>query len=230
MSETADTHKTDYSAAAKPDEKKAEIAKTDSSQKPESFKGTIHKKSTLERVKEEFFGDRPDSVKNYIIYEVVIPSVKSLISTAVTSSVDALLYGSGNRSRPSNGQYRYSSSPKGNSAPWEPVATPRRVDYAYASRNAYRSAVAQRQVDVEDITFESRDAAQYALDRMQEYVDAYGSVSVLRYYDICGVSANFAQDNYGWTSTRDMTIGSYFDHESGREMYQIIMPPAVALS
>lgn len=221
MSETVDTHKTNYSAAQKPEEKES-AEKSNAIQKPKmDIQGTVKKKSNLDRIKEEFFGDKPDSVKNYVLYEVVIPSVKSLISSAVTGGINALLYGSGNAA-PNNGGR--------DSAPWTSTASPRRIDYGSASRNAYRNSLARRQIQVDDITFETREEAQYAIDRMQEYIDAYGSVSVLRYYDICGVSANFAQDNYGWTSTRDMFINSYFDHESRNAAYQIVMPPAVALN
>lgn len=226
MSETVDTHKTNYSAAQKSEEKEG-TEKSNAIQKPKmDIQGTVKKKSNLDRIKEEFFGDKPDSVKNYVLYEVVIPSVKSLISSAVTGGINALLYGSGN-AVPSNGARIYSGR---DSAPWTSTASPRRIDYGSASRNAYHNSLARRQIQVDDITFETREEAQYAIDRMQEYIDAYGSVSVLRYYDICGVSANFAQDNYGWTSTRDMFINSYFDHESGNAAYQIVMPPAVALN
>ena len=68
-----------------------------------------------------------------------------------------------------------------------------------------------------------------AIQRMEEYIAVYGSVSILRYYDICGVSANFAQNNYGWTTTANMHVNDYFDHDAGRQVYTISMPPAIPL-
>ena len=233
----ANTHKVDYVAAQKQagdapkpaSTEKRETKKLD--EKPAQLHGTIRKKSTFTKIKEEFFGDSPDSVKNYVIDDVIIPSVKSLISSAVTSGINALLYGHDNaRSRSNNGYSGSQNVRNYNSAPWEPIGQPRRVNYnALGSGNAYKNSLARRQIEVDEVIFETRDEAMDAIQRMEEYIAVYGSVSILRYYDICGVSANFAQNNYGWTTTANMHVNDYFDHDAGRQVYTISMPPAIPL-
>lgn len=232
----ANTHKVDYAAAQKQandapkpaSTEKRETKKLD--EKPAQLHGTIRKKSTFTKIKEEFFGDSPDSVKNYVIDDVIIPSVKSLISSAVTSGINALLYGHDNARSRSNGYSGSQNVRNYNSAPWEPIGQPRRVNYnALGSGNAYKNSLARRQIEVDEVIFETRDEAMDAIQRMEEYIAVYGSVSILRYYDICGVSANFAQNNYGWTTTANMHVNDYFDHDAGRQVYTISMPPAIPL-
>ena len=235
----ADTHKVDYSAAQKQNDVKPEPAKTEThetkeptvSETPVQLHGTLRKKSTFSKIKEEFFGDSPDSVKNYVIDDVIIPSVKSLISSAITSGVNALLYGHDDARSRSNGHSGSQNVRNYNAAPWEPIGQPRRVDYnaASAGGNAYRNSLAKRQIEVDDVIFATRDEATNAIQRMEEYIAVYGSVSILRYYDICGVSANFAQNNYGWTTTANMRVNDYFDHDAGCQVYTIEMPPAIPL-
>ena len=131
----ANTHKVDYAAAQKQagdtpkpaSTEKRETKKLD--EKPVQLHGTIRKKSTFTKIKEEFFGDSPDSVKNYVIDDVIIPSVKSLISSAVTSGINALLYGHDNARSRSNGYSGSQNVRNYNSAPSEPNGQPRRVNY-----------------------------------------------------------------------------------------------------
>lgn len=232
----ANTHKVDYAAAQKQAGDAPKPASTEKretkalDEKPAQLHGTIRKKSTFTKIKEEFFGDSPDSVKNYVIDDVIIPSVKSLISSAVTSGINALLYGHDNARSRSNGYSGSQNVRNYNSAPWEPIGQPRRVNYnALGSGNAYKNSLARRQIEVDEVIFETRDEAMDAIQRMEEYIAVYGSVSILRYYDICGVSANFAQNNYGWTTTANMHVNDYFDHDAGRQVYTISMPPAIPL-
>lgn len=189
--------------------------------------GTLEKKSTFTKLKDRFLGDSPDSVKNYVIDEVLIPSIKNLISSVVTSSINSLLYGQGNGPTGYYGQ-RQSSVRNYNSAPWEPIGRPQRIDYNKPA-SSYRSAVQSRQINVDDVIFDTEQAAQNAIIQLQEYIDAYGSVSILRYYDICGVSANFAQNGYGWTTTRDMNVIRFYDTSRGDYRFKISMPPAIPL-
>lgn len=238
------THKVNYATKAEetdtkqvPEKDKADENKTgntkdiSTTEKTVQLHGTIKKKSTFSKIKEEFFGDSPDSVKNYVIDDVIIPSVKSLISSAVTSGINALLYGHDNARGYSNRSYGSQNVRNYNTAPWEPIGQPKRVNYSASSSggNAYRNSLSRRQIEVDEVIFDTRDEAMSAIQRMEEYIAVYGSVSILRYYDICGVSANFAQNNYGWTSTANMHVNDYFDHDAGRQVYTIVMPPAIPL-
>ena len=132
--------------------------------------GTLEKKSTFTKLKDRFLGDSPDSVKNYVIDEVLIPSIKNLISSVVTSSINSLLYGQGNGPTGYYGQ-RQSSVRNYNSAPWEPIGHPQRIDYNKPA-SLYRSAVQSRQINVDDVIFDTEQAAQNAIIQLQEYIDA----------------------------------------------------------
>ena len=221
-----DTNKTQYS---KTSNSKADAKESTDIAKPVEnvTAGVIRKKTAWDRVKEAFIGDSPSSVKNYLLDEVIIPSVKTLIVTTANNGITALVYGVGNT--PKQQQAPRPSTNTNSEVPWRPIGQPYRVDYNRPMGSRRAGGSANQTLNIEDITFPNREVALDVLDQMADYIATNGAISVLRYYDLCHVRGDFPMTNYGWTTTRDMHVNNYFDHSLGSERYFIELPPAVQI-
>lgn len=141
-----------------------------------------------------FIGEDIDNVGQYILYDVLIPATKNLISDMVSQGVERLLFGESTprrsggagTSRVSYGSYSRPGSAPGNSRP----ASPR----------------SRRYHDFSDIELESRDEAYLVLDRLGDLVDEYGLATVADLYDLCGITTEYTDENWGWTSSRHMSV------------------------
>lgn len=197
------------------------------------IQAVVRKPKTSSKFKEAIIGDGPNSVKTFLIEEILIPGLKTFVSTAansitsgVNNSINKALFGGPGVMSPQDP----------NLAPWET----RRYGYNNYYDQSYRMQykrpanypAPQRETRplVESLGFTTYMAAKAALEQINDYITAYGSISVAQYYDICHVSTVFTQNNYGWTSTANMTISEYFDHEAGTQMYTIEMPAPVPLN
>lgn len=159
------------------------------------------KKSGLSKVVDSFITTETGSIKEYVIYDVIIPEVQNIISNVIKGSIDMLFHGEVRKN------YGGRQGGYGNAS---------RVSYAdYYDRG--RQNLSRRNNDyrrerssimsVDDIIFETRDDAEAVLDRMDELVDCYGVVSVADVFELSGVSGNgFTDRNYGWTNIRNADI------------------------
>lgn len=144
------------------------------------------KKTGLKKIKESIVSDDADSVKSYILMDVLIPSIKEAISDIVRNGIDIILYGepkhSGkNRSNISRVPYR---------SFWDDP-NKRRERAVPRPRGSY---------DYDDIEFESRGDAEMVLDTLNEIISSYHLVSVGELYDAAGIStSNYTLYNYGWS-------------------------------
>lgn len=133
-----------------------------------------------------FIAEDIENVGEYVIRDVVIPSIKKLIRDTICNGTDALLYSNG--SGP--------SSNKGGST---------------ISRPAYRKAFQSEQTTnnrsqnnrasslYADIIFENRSDAEEILHIMDEVSDEYGFASIGDLYDLVGWETASTYNNYGWT-------------------------------
>ena len=147
------------------------------------------KKSEVSKLANSIVSEDANNIKNYILDDVLIPSLKKTIFDMVTNGIDLLLYGEvrdnkGRRS--SSGRVSY-------------------VDYydKSSSRDCVRQARSRSSYDFDDIEFDSFAEADAVLYRMQEQIDRFdGCVSVADMYEFSGLEANFTDYKYGWTSLR----------------------------
>ena len=75
----------------------------------------------------------------------------------------------------------------------------------------------------DNIILSSRGEAESVLARMDELVYTYGLVRVADLYDLVGVTGDYTDNKYGWTSLRTATIVRV------RDGYQIKLPRAVPI-
>ncbi|MBR5862197.1 MAG: hypothetical protein IKZ08_02610 [Bacteroidales bacterium] len=162
-----------------------------------AVKGTVTRKKNEVRKFTDILA--PGDVKNitdYIVWEMLIPSGKKMLSEMGRVFLDMLLYGDSGR----GGDRRGSS--------YDRVSYHDYGRYSSSDRNAPRaSARVRTPYDYEDIEFDDRYDAVEVLRRMDEIMDAYHMVTVAAYYELCGIrDNNYMNYDYGWTSIRTAEI------------------------
>lgn len=170
---------------------------------------TTKEKSATKKFAEKFFEDEVSNVKTYILWDVIIPAIKNVISDIVGNSVDMMLYGrTRNRSakNPSTGTTMVGglSSYTG-----------------YGSFSSRQTGISQRNrsnYDLDEFVFQSRADAEMVLDTLKEIVSKYKAASVADLCDLIGRSSQYTDVKYGWTDLRGADV------QRVREGYVLIMP------
>lgn len=181
------------------------------------LKGTVvtKKPSFISKLKDTFIADDARDVGDYIVWDILVPTIKRTIRDIIVGSADRVFLGS--------------SSPNSSSSLYRErgVTYVKRTDYAsltreQKSRNAQISRQAQEankpatrsNFRLNSIVFDNYDDAASVLERMVDYLDTYGQVSVDDYFDLVGQSSDYTAQNWGWTSLASATIvntfGGYF--------------------
>lgn len=173
----------------------------------------IPKKRTLSRsIAEAFVGDGENSVVGYIMRDVLVPAFKSLVTDAVTSGIEMLVYGEvkgRGRSRDRSG--------------------PRVINYGSFSkrsrdddddRRERRRPTYDDKFNLDEIYFDDHKDAEDVLDELGERLEEYDQVSVADFFDIAGIDgATWAHDKFGWTTLKPARL------THTRHGYAILFPP-----
>lgn len=177
-------------------------------------KVTIRKRSGARRFADLFLAEDIGNVKEYIVFDLLIPAIKDMIVNMINNTTELLAYG-----RVRNGsktQTKASSYISYN-------------NYSSYSRPQQRPEPSRVGTSLDDIIFESRAEAELVLDNLRECIDLYDSVTVHDFLDAVGMSGdnkytNYTQNNYGWTDLRDAYVTRV------REGFLIVMPRVVQLT
>lgn len=189
---------------------------SNSSRERESEKQTPKKKN-IEKVtkgtartkkKSKFLGsfiaEDIKDVKDYLLGDVLIPTIKSTLADMVSNGIDMALFGE------VRGRKKSSRGRSGR--------TPYR-DY-YDRRDDRREPRRAAAYDYESVIVESRGEADLVLDRMDEIIENYDSVSITDLYDLVGYDGGkYTDSKYGWTSLRGVNVTRLRDGS-----YEIVMP------
>lgn len=156
----------------------------------------IAKKPFLVKVKENFIDDEADTIGDYILKDIIIPTVKDLIYNMVTGALDVSLYGSYRR-----GRGRSNNDPNKSYVSYSSYYNGKKDREPHADRR-------QKRASDQNLLFRDRRDAEDVLSRMLDYLDEYPAVTVADFYDICGKSSEteFTDNKYGWTSLKGVKI------------------------
>lgn len=138
-------------------------------------------KSLGKKFSDTFLGDDLDSVKGYIIFDVIIPAIKDTISNVVSNGIEMLLFGeTRGRKKGDNNYVSYSN---------------------YYKKEKRSSNTSSKSVhNFRDIILETRGEAEDVLSSLIDIAYEYGSASVADLYDLVGVTGSFTDNRYGWTN------------------------------
>lgn len=176
-------------------------------------KARVKRESTARKVVDEIIREDARSVGETVLWDVIIPTVKNLISDTVTRGIESMLYGGDSRPRSRNSYSDYSgySSPKGN----------RDRPAERRERRSARHAEPERN----EIIFDSRSDANDVIDRMSDLIDQYGQTSLADLNALIGASSNFIDDDWGWTDmgsfdVRQVRDGFMLTHDEPQSLKQ----------
>lgn len=167
-------------------------------------KATTRKASNSRKFRDALFANGSGSVKEYVIFEVILPAIKNTIVDTLKGTVDMVFLGKVERDRRSR---------DGRS----------RVSYAsYYDRRRDEPNRRSNIFDYDDVLFESRGDAEAVLIAMEDAIERYGWISVGGFYDLCEISTNdYMVEKYGWTNLR------HADVVPVRDGYVIRLPKAL---
>jgi hypothetical protein len=170
------------------------------------------KKNEIQKFADVFISEDINSVKSYILLDVLIPAVKKAISDIITNGIDMILYGETGRTK------KNSIASKVSYRSYYDRDRDRDI-----GRRDYGGPRARTGYSYDDIVLDSRGEAEDVLSRMDEIVSVYGMVRVADLYDLVGITGNHTDNNYGWTDIQSAKV------ETVRDGYLIRMPRALPL-
>lgn len=168
---------------------------------------TQRRKSGIDKLGSIFLAGDVEDVKEYIIEDVLIPTIKRAFYDIICNGTGMLL---GER-----------NSNKGSQSS--------RVSYrAYYDRSDERksrdnSNQSRSNYSYKDLIFDNRGDAEVVLEQMFELLDRYDAVSIADLFDLAGESSNYTDNKYGWTNLADARV------QPVRGGYVIQLPRATTL-
>lgn len=155
------------------------------------------KKSIGKKLKDTFLVEDLNDIKNYILFEVIIPGAKD----ALMNAIEAMFYGRGK----SGGYYRRESDYYPYHASYNPKPKSRRREREddYEDANLfYRNG----EIDCRNIVLKTRPAAERVVQKMRLQIREYGSVSLAELCELLRLPSNYNDNNWGWVDERDIQI------------------------
>lgn len=194
---TSNSHKSRDSKTERPEREKLEKVVV----------GTAiqQKKPLGRRVIETFTGDDAKSVGGFVLFDVILPAAKAMVSDAVSQGIERMLFGE-SKSRGRSGSSGSSSGSFGGGRSG--------YDRMYSGKAQSNSVNGRREMsnrsrsvhDFDEILIGSRGEAEGVLDKLTELVDNYETATVSDLYDLVGITGSFTDDKWGWYDLRGATI------------------------
>lgn len=195
------SHKSKKPAGAEPVEREAvEAVVTSGSAKQ-------RKKGLGKRIAETFTGDDAKSVASYVLFDVILPAAKAMISDAASQGVERLLFGDvRGRARPGR-----SEGPRGGYNAYNRVysTSPTRGPEPTAPRQL--SSRARATHDFDDIVVSNRGEAEMVIDRLDDRIQKYGSATVNDLYGFVDITGSFTDDKWGWYGLEGASVSRVRD-------------------
>lgn len=146
-----------------------------------------------QKIKNTFISDDINNIKQYIICDVIVPSLKEMIIT----SIDMAL----------NGGKRKTTATK-NNAFASPIQVAYNSMFSGGLGKVTNAVTGSSSIgwNGDDILLASRGDAEEVLNQMQALIDVYKVVSVSQLYDLIGEVAPYTANKFGWTNIRNATV------------------------
>lgn len=152
------------------------------------------------RLAQTFVIGEAQSVGSYILFDILIPSIKDVIADVVSQGIERTLFGearsssrrTGHRPGGSSGYTSYNrySSP----APWNrDRQQEQRPSMSRRSRASHT---------FDEIILATRGEAEEVVDRLFELVERYDQASVADLYELVGLTGEFTDEKWGWKDLR----------------------------
>jgi hypothetical protein len=162
------------------------------------------------RIARSLLNEESRDIGSYILYDILIPAAKSMITESIQSGIEMLIYGeAGQRQRPS----RSRGGPT--------------VSYgSFYQRQDRREDRPQKRFsnarfNLDEIIFKNGSDCSDVLAALCDHIEEYEQVSVAEFYDYAGVEgATWTDHKWGWTGSE--LSDAYCTHTRGG--YIIVLP------
>ncbi len=153
-------------------------------------KGKVkEKKEESKSLLQTFFKHDAKSIWDYLYSRVLDPTVRKLFYDLVTNTVHMILYDGTKKDRSVSSRADQVSYRK------------------YYDEPEYESRRERPVRSYQQISFDTKEAAQSVLDRMEEIVDVYRFVSIADYYDLSNVpDGSYTDNDYGWRNLNAVEV------------------------
>lgn len=180
----------------KAEQAETQLAERKKVEKVISGTAKIKKKSELRKFADNFISEDIGNVKDYLVKDVIVPTVVDFIEDIVVGGIRTLLRGDAGR-RGSSDRRGYGGSPS-------------YVNYTrYSDRRDDRGNRDNRTragYGYDDVIVPSRADAEEVIRQMDEIMETYGMVRVADLYEAVGLPTSFTDNNYGWMNIRGADI------------------------
>lgn len=175
----------------------------------EKLKAVVHQEDLVSNKKgigskfaSRFLDDASKNVKDYLIWDVVVPGIKDAILDAMSMIFFGETVSRGNR----GGFYHGRNERKS------------RSDYRsyYDSRDSYRSSYRRdddryesrerRETDYRNIVVREKRPAEDIVNQLRERIIECGEASIADLFDLLDLPTEYQQNNYGWRDERDIGL------------------------
>lgn len=162
------------------------------------------KKTLGKKFKEAFTHDDVESVGDYLLFSVLVPAVKDMVSDFVRNATDIFLYGSGGGRTSKGGKTNYNKVDK--------------VSYQKSGSRDYNNC---GRVDIGEVIFTTRVDAVNVLASLRSDIEDYGCATVGGFKEAAGIDVEITDHNYGWTNLDNARPAA------SRGGYVLVMPNPV---
>lgn len=171
----------------------------------------IKKKAPGRDLLEDFITEDLGMVANYIVYDIALPTIKTLISDVISNGIDMMLFGGDATSKRSSRRGGiYSNAPFNYS-----------TCYSGSKTSKYSSPRKRNKID--DLLFRNRGEAEEVFDMLREYIRQYGHVDVATLLEMVGHESSYTDNDFGWESLDGFKIERVIDG------YVLRVPRPIAL-
>lgn len=149
-------------------------------------KGTVRKKKKtgVQKFADDFFAEDIGTIKEYIIRDIVLPTLKNTVLTVVNQSAEVALFGE-------------TVTPQ-KKIPGAKISYDRIGRLSEVTRRRSYSSIQRESYDYGDAIVKNKPAAQDALETLQAIIEEYDEASVADLKDVIGVTPESTDYNYGW--------------------------------
>ena len=172
------------------------------------------KRPLSRRILETFAGEDANTLGTFILFDVLVPAVKNMLSDAVSQGVERMFFGD-SRPRHSSHRSQYTSYNR---------MYPSRANTAWRNDESRQMTSRARAThDFGQVILDSRGEAEDVVDRLSALIEQYDVATVADLYELVGITSQFTDDKWGWTDLRGSSVRRV------RDGYLLELPRTVPL-
>lgn len=174
-------------------------------------KVSVKKRSFGKRLRESLFPGHAETVGEYLIWDVLIPSSKDVIADMATTFFERMLFGEARPGRRPMQQRGMGGNTSHVSYNRMSTGQPQQVIRQEPRQPAPQAGA--RELDY--IMFETRIEGEAVLAGMHDTVGRYQACTIADMYDLVGLTGDYTASDWGWTNLEGVTVerarrGGYF--------------------